>query len=133
AARRQEAVGRPDDEGPDRRQRAARLRRRRDRRSAQEADRAWVGRRATHPRGIAYAWRMKTAALLASVLALGACGHHKTDRGFDRGTQKKLLIDRNWIDVMPKTERDKLHVYRFVPTMGGGVYQDRTIFKGTFE
>jgi len=77
---------------------------------------------------------MKTAAgLLATVLALGACSHHKTDRGLDRDTQKKLLIDRNWIDVMPKTERDKLHVYRFVPTMGGGVYQDRTIFKGTFE
>ena len=34
---------------------------------------------------------------------------------------------------MPETERDKLHVYRFVPSMGGGVFQDRTIFKGTFE
>ena len=74
--------------------------------------------------------RLVTTALLVSLVA---CSHHKTDRGFDRDTQKKLLIDRNWIDVMPKTERDKLHVYRFVPTMGGGVYQDRTIFKGTFE
>ena len=34
---------------------------------------------------------------------------------------------------MPETERDQLHVYRFVPSMGGGVFQDRTIFKGTFE
>jgi len=76
---------------------------------------------------------MKTAALLVSVLAVGACSHHKTDRGIDRDTQKKLLIDRNWIDVMPNNETDKLHVFRFVPTMGGGVYQDRTIFKGTFE
>jgi hypothetical protein len=46
---------------------------------------------------------------------------------------KTLLIDRNWIDRMPETDRDKLYVYRFVPSMGGGVYQDRTIFKGTFE
>lgn len=46
---------------------------------------------------------------------------------------KTLLIDRNWIDRMPETEKDKLYVYRFVPSMGGGVYQDRTIFKGTFE
>jgi hypothetical protein len=46
---------------------------------------------------------------------------------------KTLLIDRNWIDRMPETERDKLYVYRFVPTMGGGVFQDRTLFKGTFE
>ncbi|HET9993199.1 MAG TPA: hypothetical protein VFQ65_31905 [Kofleriaceae bacterium] len=77
---------------------------------------------------------MKLASvLLVSIATLGACSHHKTDRGIDRDTQKKLLIDRNWIDVMPKTESDKLHVFRFVPTMGGGVYQDRTIFKGTFE
>ena len=45
----------------------------------------------------------------------------------------KLLIDRNWIDRMPQTDRDKLHVYRFVPNMGGGVFQDRTLYKGTFE
>jgi hypothetical protein len=46
---------------------------------------------------------------------------------------RKLLIDRNWIDRMPETERDRLFVYRFVPSMGGGVFQDRTIYKGTFE
>ena len=34
---------------------------------------------------------------------------------------------------MPETDRDRLHVYRFVPSMGGGVFQDRTLFKGTFE
>lgn len=45
----------------------------------------------------------------------------------------KLLLDRNWIDRMPQTRDDKLHVYRFVPSMGGGVFQDRTLFKGTFE
>ncbi len=73
---------------------------------------------------------MKLAAIL---LALAACSHKTADRTVDRDLAKKLLIDRNWIDVMPKTEREKLHVYRFVPGMGGGVYQDRTIFKGTFE
>ena len=44
-----------------------------------------------------------------------------------------LLLNRNWIDRMPETKDDKLHVFRFVPNMGGGVYQDRTIFFGTFE
>ena len=34
---------------------------------------------------------------------------------------------------MPETEREQLHVYRFVPNMGGGVFQDRTLFKGVFE
>jgi hypothetical protein len=45
----------------------------------------------------------------------------------------QLLIDRNWIDRLPETHSDRLHVYRFVPSMGGGVYQDRTLFKGSFE
>ncbi len=34
---------------------------------------------------------------------------------------------------MPETERDHLFVYRFVPNMGGGVFQDRTLYKGMFE
>ncbi|HJL02582.1 MAG TPA: hypothetical protein RMH85_22450 [Polyangiaceae bacterium LLY-WYZ-15_(1-7)] len=43
------------------------------------------------------------------------------------------LIDRNWIDVWPQNADDELHVYRFTPSMGGGVYQDRTVFEGRFE
>ncbi len=34
---------------------------------------------------------------------------------------------------MPVTKSDTLHVFRFVPDMGGGVFQERTIFFGTFE
>ena len=49
------------------------------------------------------------------------------------GEAARLLVDRNWIDRLPETPRDQLHVYRFVPSMGGGVFQDRTLFKGTFE
>jgi hypothetical protein len=45
----------------------------------------------------------------------------------------RLLINRNWLDVMPKTPDDRLHVYRFTPSMGGGVFQDRTVFAGNFE
>ena len=69
--------------------------------------------------------------VLSSGLALTACS--SKSKAIDGDEAKSLLIDRNWIDRMPETERDKLYVYRFVPTMGGGVYQDRTIYKGTFE
>ena len=62
---------------------------------------------------------------LLLVALIGCSSSHKA--------HNDLLTDRNWIDRMPRTERDKLHVYRFVPTMGGGVFQDRTIYKGTFE
>jgi hypothetical protein len=71
-------------------------------------------------------------AALAVAFALTACHAKSADR-FDAGEAKRLLIDRNWIDRMPTTETDRLHVYRFVPTMGGGVFQDRTIYKGQFE
>jgi len=72
---------------------------------------------------------MTRISLLFVVLA--ACSHKSATIAPDEA--KSLLIDRNWIDVMPQTRDDKLHVYRFVPSMGGGVFQDRTIFKGTFE
>ena len=75
---------------------------------------------------------MRTA--IALVLALGACSSSSSPSSrVSAQDAPKLLIDRNWMDRMPQTDRDKLHVYRFVPNMGGGVFQDRTLFKGTFE
>lgn len=71
---------------------------------------------------------------MALVLALGACSSSSSPSSrVSAQDAPKLLIDRNWMDRMPQTDRDKLHVYRFVPNMGGGVFQDRTLFKGTFE
>lgn len=69
--------------------------------------------------------------LLVSLLA--ACSSSKARDVVPADEARQLLIDRNWLDRMPETDRDRLHVYRFVPTMGGGVYQDRTLYKGTFE
>lgn len=66
-------------------------------------------------------------------LTLAACSSGSTAKELPADEARQLLIDRNWLDRMPETERDRLHVYRFVPKMGGGVYQDRTIYKGTFE
>ena len=74
---------------------------------------------------------MRTLLLVA---ALAACSSpHKKSDIVEDGEARRLLLDRNWLDRMPETDRDKLHVYRFVPSMGGGVFQDRTLFKGTFE
>ena len=52
---------------------------------------------------------------------------------FDTAEASKLLINRNWLDIMPKSPEERLHVYRFTPAMGGGVFQDRTLFAGQFE
>lgn len=74
---------------------------------------------------------MRTVLLLA--LLGTACSSAKSSDIVDDSEARKLLLDRNWIDRMPETHQDRLHVYRFVPSMGGGVFQDRTLFKGTFE
>lgn len=74
--------------------------------------------------------------LVASVLAalaVTACSSNSRSRQLSASDARDVLIDRNWIDRMPESTTDRLHVYRFVPSMGGGVYQDRTLFKGTFE
>ena len=70
---------------------------------------------------------------LLLVTALAACSSPAPKSSVGTDEAAKLLIDRNWLDRMPESERDRLHVYRFVPSMGGGVFQDRTLFKGTFE
>jgi len=71
--------------------------------------------------------------LLALTLSLAACSSGSTTQALPADEARSLLIDRNWLDRMPETDRDRLHVFRFVPKMGGGVYQDRTLYKGTFE
>jgi hypothetical protein len=75
---------------------------------------------------------MRTVLFLVAVAACSSSSPSKS-RIVDDAEARKLLLDRNWIEQMPETERDRFHVYRFVPSMGGGVFQDRTIFKGTFE
>jgi hypothetical protein len=45
----------------------------------------------------------------------------------------RVLVDRNWLDHMPETEKERLYVFRFTPSMGGGVFQDRTLYAGHFE
>ena len=75
---------------------------------------------------------MRTLSMLALTAALAACSSH-ADHQLSASDARDVLIDRNWIDRMPENTTDRLHVYRFVPSMGGGVYQDRTLFKGTFE
>lgn len=77
---------------------------------------------------------MRQGILCIVFAAVAACSSAEPpSRAVPASEAKSLLIDRNWIDRMPETEKDKLFVYRFVPSMGGGVFQDRTIFKGTFE
>ncbi|MBL0215592.1 MAG: hypothetical protein IPQ07_17130 [Myxococcales bacterium] len=78
---------------------------------------------------------MRNLPVLAVIAALAACSSSKPapSKTVSAEEAKSLLIDRNWLDTYPQSERDKLHVYRFVPNMGGGVFQDRTLFKGIFE
>jgi hypothetical protein len=75
------------------------------------------------------------AALALAPTGIAGCSSQEssTRRVIPADAAAALLIDRNWIDKMPESHTDRLHVFRFVPSMGGGVYQDRTLFKGTFE
>lgn len=70
-------------------------------------------------------------ALVLVVCSQVACGSRSTAVEPDEAA--RLLVDRNWIDVMPRDAQDRLHVFRFTPSMGGGVFQDRTVFRGEFE
>lgn len=69
---------------------------------------------------------------LAVVLSVSAC-HDDQKKAVPTDEAADLLINRSWIDHMPESTSERLHVYRFTPAMGGGIYQDRTMFAGKFE
>jgi hypothetical protein len=73
------------------------------------------------------------AALALCALGLAGACSSKSSQELSANDARDVLINRNWLDRMPENTTDRLHVYRFVPSMGGGVYQDRTLYKGTFE
>jgi hypothetical protein len=68
--------------------------------------------------------------LVLSLLA--ACGRDEPDAIASKDA-RSLLENRNWLDRWPRSKDERLHVLRFTPSMGGGVYQDRTLFRGQFE
>lgn len=70
-------------------------------------------------------------AICAALLV--ACGGTSSSSEVSPDEAAKLLIDRNWLDLWPQDKDERLNVYRFTPSMGGGVFQDRTLFMGTFE
>lgn len=76
---------------------------------------------------------MRNLLVLVAAAGLASACSSKTSPQLSASDARSVLIDRNWIDHMPRSQTDRLHVYRFTPSMGGGVFQDRTIFKGTFE
>jgi len=80
---------------------------------------------------------IRASLLTLLLLSLAACAGDTPSESKAKQVSAKeaadLLINRNWMDVWPESETEKLNVFRFVPSMGGGVFQDRTLFKGTFE
>ena len=70
--------------------------------------------------------------LLFAALLVAGCGRSAT-HALPPNEAKQLLVNRSWIDRLPQRSDDKLHVFRFTPSMGGGVFQDRTLFAGQFE
>jgi hypothetical protein len=72
--------------------------------------------------------------LIAVGTTAGCRGPHGTKGTLVQPPEaRQLLLDRNWLDRLPSSPQDRLHVFRFVPKMGGGVFQDRTLYAGQFE
>lgn len=74
------------------------------------------------------------AAALVVLSLAAACGDaREAPEALTPEKAAALLVDRNWMDRWPTEAKQRLEVYRFTPSMGGGVYQDRTLFVGRFE
>ncbi len=77
----------------------------------------------------------KAVTLSLCLVAVGAagCRGKSTATAVPPEEAQRLLLDRNWLDRLPETASERLQVFRFVPSMGGGVFQDRTLYAGHFE
>lgn len=67
------------------------------------------------------------------VLALVTFGCGSSNEVIPAEKAHTELIDRNWLDTWPESRDDRLQVFRFTPSMGGGVHQERTVYEGSFE
>lgn len=53
---------------------------------------------------------------------------------FTADESAELFENRMWLDIWPENASDHFHLYQFIPALNhSGVYQDRTLFAGTFE
>ena len=79
---------------------------------------------------------IRTLLACTTLLLLASCSSETANHrsiALPEAEAGQLLINRNWMDLRPESETEKLSVFRFVPSMGGGVFQDRTLFEGSFE
>lgn len=70
---------------------------------------------------------------VVALTLLAGCSRSPAPEVVSDGEARRLLVDRSWIDHNPRDKADRIYVYRFTPSMGGGVFQDRTLFVGSFE
>jgi hypothetical protein len=77
--------------------------------------------------------RTTIAAAIVAVSLTAACGKTAPQRDpLPPGEAAELLHKRIWLDTEPRGWSDKFHLLVFDGDHSG-VYQDRTVWKGTFE
>src|SRR5215472_8126973 len=54
-------------------------------------------------------------------------------RTFDGGDLDALLVDRLWIDHLPRGERDAFNVFMLMSQQPMGVFQKATAWQGAYE
>ncbi len=78
---------------------------------------------------------MKKKLLALALISTAAYGAWNL-RGHDKVTQESdgaLVLDRIWIDHLPKTEKDMINVFVAITEQPFGVFQETSQWKGNFE
>lgn len=71
------------------------------------------------------------ACLLIAFRYMG--GDDSSSRAVAAEEAKEVLEGHMWMDRWPEAADERLHVMNLNPSFGGGIYQDRTLYAGTFE
>jgi len=77
---------------------------------------------------------MKKAILALAVVSTASYATYKLTRSAPAPEATKVTaLDRIWIDHLPKTESDTIHVFAAISAEPMGVFQATSVWKGNFE
>jgi hypothetical protein len=85
---------------------------------------------------VRYDLGMKKLAIIAVVVVCGLVGWrlvHRSPAAVPADSRSELITDRIWIDHVPRSERDTIHVFAALSGEAMGVFQTASAWQGQYE
>ena len=76
---------------------------------------------------------MKKLIAVVVVAVIGFAGWRYHTRSHAVASRENLLVDRLWVDHLPRNERDTFNIFALIDEPSVGIFEARSAWRGTFE